>query len=582
MAFVPLNDDTPIDQYDSDAGQTIFPYTWLAFAETDIKVYVNGELKALTTDYTITAVDLEDGSDVVFNSGLNLNDKVTILREVSISRATGYTTSGSFRTETLNTEQNKELAISQQLSRDIQRCLRLTPFSTIAGSNLTLPEPENGKFLGWSGTEGSLTNYTATDFGATAVSSFMETFLDDGDAATALATLGVDGTLATQDIDELSSISPTLLDNIVFSDVSDSNTLVKTTFADALALKTMSNPNFILNGNMDIAQRGTSFVSPSNGDYTVDRFAYAFTGAGGVTITQDSTNPPSGSEFMLKTEVTTADATLAATDNYSHIYRIEGKDAAALKLGTADAEEMTLSFWVESSVPGTYHVAFKNSASDRSYPASFTIDAADTKEFKTITLTGDTAGTWLDSENTIGLSIQFTLAAGSNFEGTANSWQAGNILSASGAANVMGTLGNTFRVSQVKLELGDTATKFQQRPIGDELLRCQRYFQRIMGDNGQIFTDGYADTTGRYRASFDFVKKMKSPAISISSGSGLEVLKPGNSPTNATSVTFSEINSGFDRSGLQVNSSGTPFTVGVGGNIRFNGASQYVDIDAEF
>lgn len=162
MAFVPLNDDTPLDQYTATGGQTTFPYTWLAFSEADIKVYVNGTLKTLTTDYTISAVNQENGANVVFNSGLTLNDAVTITRNISIARTTGYTTSGSFRAETLNIEQNKVLAICQQLERDIGRCVRLSDFSTIGGNNLILPVPTDGRAWVWDGATGLIRNSTSS------------------------------------------------------------------------------------------------------------------------------------------------------------------------------------------------------------------------------------------------------------------------------------------------------------------------------------------------------------------------------------------------------------------------------------
>jgi len=157
MAFVPLNDNEPIDQYTATAGQTTFAYTWLAFAESDIKVYVNGSLKTLTTDYTISAVNQANGANVVFNSGLTLNDAVTISRDIPIARTTGYTTSGSFRAETLNIEQNKELAIMQQLERDIGRAVTLSASSTLTASQIIFPDgPTDAQVLGWDGTNSKL------------------------------------------------------------------------------------------------------------------------------------------------------------------------------------------------------------------------------------------------------------------------------------------------------------------------------------------------------------------------------------------------------------------------------------------
>ena len=298
--------------------------------------------------------------------------------------------------------------------------------------------------------------------------------------------------------------------------------------------------NIIINGNMDVAQRGTSFASPVNNAYTIDRFQWNFSGAGAVTITQDSASVPDGSEFALKVAVTTADTSLAAGDLYGLQYRVEGKDVAAVKFGLSTAEQITLSFWVRSTVTGTYHVAFRNSASNRSYPASYTINAADTWEFKTITLTGDITGTWNDSENTVGLFLFFTLAAGSTVQGTANEWQAGNVNSASGAANAMSSTSNTFHITQVQLVVGAEAPRFQQRPIGEEFALCQRY-----ANNHNLATDGAATgmcvlTTAARCVLPLSTRMMKAPVVTYSSGaSGYTALNAGGANLTSTSITTS-------------------------------------------
>lgn len=281
--------------------------------------------------------------------------------------------------------------------------------------------------------------------------------------------------------------------------------------------------NLIINGNMDISQRGTMFVSPSNNDFTLDRFAWVFTGAGVVTISQDSSSVPDGSQYSLKVAVTTADSSLAASDNYAIVYRVEGKDATPLKLGKSTAATATLSFWVRSSITGTYYVSFKNPTFDRSYPASYTISSIDTWEYKTITLVMDTTGTWQNSINTIGVSLHFALGTGSTFEGTANTWNAGNFNAASGSANAMSSTSNIFQISQIKFEIGAAATTFIQSPIEDEIIKCRRYYEKSFslgtqpaqaaGTTGAHAVLLPTGASGTFGATIPMIPKRSAPSI---------------------------------------------------------------------
>jgi hypothetical protein len=139
---------------------------------------------------------------------------------------------------------------------------------------------------------------------------------------------------------------------------------------------------------------------------------------------------------------------------------------------------VTLSFWVRSSLTGTFGGVIQNSASDRSYPFTYTINAANTWEYETITIAGDTSGTWLTT-NGIGVQVKFGLGVGSTFSGTAGAWASANFISATGATSVVGTNGATFYITGVQLEVGSTATSFDYRPYGTELALCQRYYFKI-------------------------------------------------------------------------------------------------------
>ena len=271
--------------------------------------------------------------------------------------------------------------------------------------------------------------------------------------------------------------------------------------------------NLIINGDMTIAQRGTSFASPANNAYTLDRWRANIAGAGAITVTQD-TEVPAGQGFdkSIKLDVTTADTSIGAGDFFGVAYRVEAFDMPPLEAGTANAKAITLSFWVRSPVTGTYYVAFRNSASDRNYCASYTVSSADTWEKKTISITMDTSGTWLSSTNGIGMEIRFSFAAGSTYHGTANTWQAGNLFAASNIANAINSTSNNVFLTGVKLEVGSTATDFEHRSYVEEHKLCQRYCRRYgTGINGR------AATTANFYFSAPFEEAMRAtPTLTLS------------------------------------------------------------------
>jgi hypothetical protein len=239
--------------------------------------------------------------------------------------------------------------------------------------------------------------------------------------------------------------------------------------------------NRIINGDMRIDQRNAGAeVNPAvTGTYYLDRWLAGSTAASKFKIGQNAgaVTPPSG--FTNYLGVTSLSAYTAGTNDLFNVQqRIEGFNVADLGWGTASAQTVTLSFWVRSSLTGTFGGAFRNGALDRSYLYSYTISSANTWEYKTVTIPGDTSGTWI-TNNGIGIYVSFSLGAGSGVSGTAGSWLGSNLSQPTGATSVVGTSGATFYITGVQLEKGSVATPFDYRDYGRELALCQRYYYKI-------------------------------------------------------------------------------------------------------
>jgi hypothetical protein len=237
--------------------------------------------------------------------------------------------------------------------------------------------------------------------------------------------------------------------------------------------------NRIINGAMTVHQRGgTISATGTVNTYGLDRFAIRTTSGSAVVSMQQSTTAPTGFYNSLLCTVTTADTSLAAGDLTVLHQKIEGVNVSDLGWGTASAQTVTISFRVRSSITGTYGVGVQNDAGNRSYPSSFVINSADTWETKTVTIAGDTTGTWNLGTTSNAIYLWFSLGAGSNYTGgTTNTWNAADNRGTSGQVNWTGTSGATFYITGVQLEAGAQATPFEYRQFGTELALCQRYFE---------------------------------------------------------------------------------------------------------
>ena len=351
--------------------------------------------------------------------------------------------------------------------------------------------------------------------------------------------------------------SPTLVTPILGTPQSGS--LVNCTDTNYTGFK-----NRIINGAMVIDQRnaGASLtINSDTGKFSVDRWYFQGVNTDGVfTVQQSSTAPTGFSKSMLLT-VTTADSSVGSSQAYFFKQDIEGFNVADLNWGTASAATITLSFWVYSSLTGTFGASVTNSAFNRSYPFTFAISSANTWEQKTVTIAGDTTGTWA-KDNTSGIRIYFGVGVGSTLLGTANAWSGAGYIGATGQTNLISTNGATFYITGVQLEKGSTATSFDYRPYGTELALCQRYFATIYGDTTVYIAAKY--TTSKLYATFTLpVTPRATPSVSIPAGAYY-----------AADYNFANFDSGPTVSSTSATATGS--NVNVIWNISWNPAANYI------
>ncbi len=269
------------------------------------------------------------------------------------------------------------------------------------------------------------------------------------------------------------------------------------TVADTQPLSGWPGRNRIINGHFifDQWRDAIATAATAGGLYICDRWLCLEDSDGGFTVQQVATTPPAGFTHYAHVVVTSADASLSAAQACLIAQRIEGFNVADLDWGLSTAKTVTLSFWVRSSLTGTFSGSVKNSASNRSYPFSYTISSAATWERKTVVIPGDTTGTWL-KDSSIGLSLTFSLGHGSTYLGPAGAWAATGYNGVTGETPVIGTNGATWDITGVQLEPGSVRTEYERKKHSDVLIECQRYFYKIFPALGSaVFNVGMTDTT---------------------------------------------------------------------------------------
>jgi len=309
--------------------------------------------------------------------------------------------------------------------------------------------------------------------------------------------------------------------------------------------------NRIINGGMVIDQRNAgASVTPTSDQYGVDRFVLRVSQASKLSMQRNagSVTPPAGfTNYIGITSLSSYSVT--STDYFVLGQYIEGVNISDLGWGTASAQTVTLSFWVRSSLTGTFSGIIENSDVNRSYTFTYTINSTNTWEKKTITIPGDTTGSWLTTTG-IGMRIFFSLGIGSSRSQTAGSWVAGESFGNSSAVSVVGTNGATFYVTGCQLEVGRQASSFDFRSYTTELQLCQRYYLKLGPGNSFLSYDNYNSTSASCVLNLTFPVAMRAtPTGSYSAigDFGFSNTNSGNFGVNGRSTTTGTV--GTDASG---------------------------------
>jgi len=332
--------------------------------------------------------------------------------------------------------------------------------------------------------------------------------------------------------------------------------------------------NFIINGDMGIWQRGTSFATIASAAFSADRWEYQKSAAVVHTASQSSDVPTTAesnheSTYSLLLDVTTADAAVGSTDYASLLYSLEGVDTTPLV-----GHSITLSFWVKATKTGTYCISFNNKGDTKSYIVEYTVNTTATWEKKTMTLTLPSTDTWT-ADTTASLRIYFTLMAGTAYHNSADTWVSGLDLATSNQVNACDSTANDFRLAQVQLELGTRASVFKSRLTAQELALCQRYYQRLGLVANSPFGAGSLISTTTFIGHMPFIVSMRtSPTVT---DTGNFHVRAAAGTLTASSVSFG----GSRPEAVQIEATVTGATAGQGGTLRSSDANAYIEAAAE-
>lgn len=562
---ISLSDNDPRISYSVSQGvtQTTFTVPFEFFDLDDLNVYVDGTQKTKTTHYTLASGGSgSTGSITMSVTGATGGSTVVITRDINHERTTDFQTSGPFNIASLNTELDRFTAIAADLQDGIDRSLRLTDFDATASLVLPAVADRSNKYLSFNVSGEAIAAAGTAD--VTPISSAMTPVVGGSTLANARTeffsgtNLSFDGSgnvkstnvvadvLQLDDDDDSNSIklqapsavTTTTTFTLPNGDGDSGQTLITNGSGVLSFAEPYGNRNLIINGAMKVAQRGTT--STATGYKSVDRFTLSMTNFDNAAITQaQSSLAPTGFSKSYRIDCTTIETALAA-DEFANVSQvIEAQNLQHIQNGSSGAKSLTLSFYVKSNKTGTYGVnLYKPDSTARQITATYAISSADTWEFKTITFAGDTAGGGITDDTGAGIHVYWHLAAGSNFTSSdSTSW--GNYADAGfafgHAVNIFDNTANDWAVTGVQLEVGTVATPFEHRSFGDELARCQRYFESV-----RAYFEGGTDAGGRDHAvgaSFS-VEKRATPTVTRTSIASSNIASHQTSGANGTGSAF--------------------------------------------
>ena len=343
---------------------------------------------------------------------------------------------------------------------------------------------------------------------------------------------------------------------------------------NAYADGALSNRSKIINGAMTIDQRNAGSAVTASGSFVVDRFSMINTSDGAFSAQQVS-EAPSGFTKSVKVTATTADATLATTQNLHLRHAVEGFNVDDLGWGTAAAQAITISFWVRSSLTGTFGGSLRNNSSTRAYAFTYSISAANTWEYKTVTIAGDTSGTW-ETTNGVGILVSWGLGAGPDRSGTAGVWTGDIYVSATGAVSLIGTLNATWQITGVQLEAGDTATPFEHRSYGQELALCQRYYQ--VWRSPQTLGAGIWYDVTQILATLHYITEMRAAPTFTASGTDAFTSYVVGDARGSSNTNIDNISKSVARLNFNTTANGTG---GYGTLVQIAGSDRFLSASAE-